>query len=52
MVEEVREKEIVLQNGEVVPYGICVWYVQSPVCRISLYVTTSVVQVHLHDDAG
>lgn len=25
MVKEVRETELVLQNGETLPYGICVW---------------------------
>ena len=25
MVKEVRETEVVLQNGETVPYGVCVW---------------------------
>ena len=26
MVKEIRENELVLQNGDTVPYGICVWY--------------------------
>ena len=25
MVKEVRETEVVLQNGETIPYGVCVW---------------------------
>ncbi|BDA46213.1 Internal alternative NAD(P)H-ubiquinone oxidoreductase A1 [Coccomyxa sp. Obi] len=25
MVKEVKEKELVLQNGDVMPYGLCVW---------------------------
>ena len=25
MVKEVREKELILQNGDVMPYGLCVW---------------------------
>lgn len=26
MVKEVKEKELILQNGDVMPYGLCVWY--------------------------
>ena len=25
MVKEVRDTELVLQNGDVLPYGVCVW---------------------------
>lgn len=25
MVKEVKDKELVLQNGDVLPYGLCVW---------------------------